>query len=195
MNCKIIFNLIVLGTLMIKPVNAQDKEGAIKTKEGYILYFNYENPFTLNLIGIIDLSNYPSININGNLLDFNYGVSDYFKKEDNNILINYMNWEKGYLSEAHKKSIETFNKFIMINKIQVNLWYYINPALINDNNWNKKQFYADFNKDKRVYRLSLMLFKGSDREAEEFLINIIKSFKFCNEKIDIFKLAKSNIER
>ena len=187
MNCKIIFNLIVLGTLMIKPVNAQDKEGAIKTKEGYILYFNYENPFTLNLIGIIDLSNYPSININGNLLDFNYGVSDYFKKEDNNILINYMNWEKGYLSEAHKKSIETFNKFIMINKIQVNLWYYINPALINDNNWNKKQFYADFNKDKRVYRLSLMLFKGSDREAEEFLINIIKSFKFCNEKIDIFK--------
>jgi hypothetical protein len=188
---KYLFTIITLIFLMSSQVNAQDKIGAIKTEKGFLLYYNYAPPFTIDLSGNIDLSDYPAININGNMLEFNYGNSKNFGKEEKEILIKYMKWEKDYIIQVHNKSIETGNRLVNNNGTLINLWFYINPNLINDDSHNNKQFYADFYKDQKVYSLSYLMFKGSDKDAEESLIKIINNLTFYDKQIDVLKLSNS----
>src|SRR5690554_2884422 len=154
--------LITLFLLTFNQVQAQDIEGAIKTKDGFLLYFNYEHPFTIELKGDVNLSKYPLLTIDGNLFEFVIGYSNEFGNEEKNILLNYMKWESDYLSEAHNKSMSTTNKFINIDNRLINLWSYVNPIFVDDKKINDKQFFADIYNDERVYRLSAVMFHGTD---------------------------------
>lgn len=183
--------LITLFLLTSIQVQAQDIEGAIKTEEGFLLYFNYEHPFTIELKGNVSLSKYPLLNIDGNLFEFGIGYSKEFGNEEKDILLNYMKWESDYINEAHKKSILTTNKLMNIHNRLINLWSYVNPVFINDKKTNDKQFFADIYNDERVYRLSAVMFKGSDKEAENILLKAIGSIRFYKSKIDVEKLSNS----
>lgn len=183
--------LITLFLLTFNQVQAQDIEGAIKTKDGFLLYFNYEHPFTIELKGDVNLSKYPLLTIDGNLFEFVIGYSNEFGNEEKNILLNYMKWESDYISEFRKMSIVASNKFINIDNRLINLWSYVNPVFINEKETNDKQFFADIYNDERVYRLSAVMFKGSDKEAENFLLDAIVSIRFYKDKIDVQKLSNA----
>ena len=45
-------------------VSQEDKIGAMKTKTGTLLYFNDENPFTIELEGELNLNQFPLIGLN-----------------------------------------------------------------------------------------------------------------------------------
>jgi hypothetical protein len=167
--------------------NTPPKEGAIKTKDGVLIYYNYQNPFTIHLKGDVDLSN-QTMNINGNLFDFTHGSSEQFGKTEEEILINYMNWEQNYLEDVLEKPVKTESDLINNNGILVNLWNYTNPVLIDDKKFNKKAFYADFYKNGFIYRFSFMAFNGTKVEANKILTEYINEVHFYNAQINLNKL-------
>ncbi|WP_341228444.1 hypothetical protein [uncultured Arcticibacterium sp.] len=185
------FFLTTALLLIFGYVNAQDDIGAIKTKEGFLIYNNSETPFTMNLVGDINLSNYPRVGINGNLFEYVTGQSQDFGKENKEILINYMKWESDYLAETFNQAINIQNAFTNKNGLLINLWNIVNPTLAKDDSQNEKQFYADFCKGEKIYRLSFLSFKGSDKEAEKSLMEIINNIRFYSKRIDVTELSKS----
>jgi len=182
--------LIIFISIFINSISiAQDNnEGAIKLKDGTLIYQNNKNPFTITLIGDIDLSNYPIIGINGNLFEYSYGVSTKFGKTEKEILINFMKWEVDYLNKTTTKPIKSETSFMTENNLLINLWNFTNPALVNDEQFNKRAFYADFYHKGYVYRFCFMAFKGTKEEANNTLINYINKVNFYDEPINITKL-------
>jgi hypothetical protein len=98
---KIKSTLLILLFFTLSIANAQENnKGALKTKDGVILYFNLENnSYTLNLLGISDLSNYPFVKLNDKLFEIVFGPKSKFGNEHHKILTNYMNWELDYKKE------------------------------------------------------------------------------------------------
>lgn len=92
----IILITFVLNLTLCIGQEAPPREGAIKTENGVLVYYNYQNPFTISLKGDVDLSK-RTINIDGNLFEFTYGVSKQFGETEKEILSNYMKWELDYL--------------------------------------------------------------------------------------------------
>jgi hypothetical protein len=170
--------------------NTPPKEGALKIKDGVLIYYNYQNPFTISLKGDVDLSK-QTITISGNLFDFTYGISKEFGEIEKEILINYMKWEVNYLEGVHKKTVKTENRFINNNGTLINLWNYINPVMLNDEKFNKKAFFADFYKNGFVYRFSFIAFKGTEEEANKNLIEYVNNIHFYDEQINIPKLQEA----
>ena len=191
---KYFFSIIIISLIFSK-VNAQefDREGAIVTKEGYLLYYNYENPFTINLIGDVDFVKYPTINIDGNLLEINDIISEPFGETEEEILSNVMKWEINYLEDTFKQTLQSKNRLTQHNGRVINLWNFSNPALLSDftDQYNQKAFYSDFYFREHVYRLAFMAFKGTEEEAKKILLQYTDNIHFYNEQIDINKLREA----
>ncbi len=171
----------------------ENKQGAIKTKDGLILYFNLENnSYTLNLLGKTDLSNYPFMNLNDKWFEIQTGSKSEFGNNPKNILTNYMNWELDYLKNEFKKEIKTKNNFIEYNKMLLNFWQY-NPPIIKTKeiiNPVKTTYFIDFIHNDLVNRFSYASSSGNELEAKKFLLKLVDGIHFYKSNIDLKKLQE-----
>jgi hypothetical protein len=191
---KIKFTLLILLFFTLSIANAQENNrGALKTKDGVILYFNLENnSYTLNLSGTTDLSYYPFVKINDKWFEINFGSKSEFGSEPHKILANYMNWELDYLKNKFKKEIKVKNYFIKHKELLVNFWQY-NPPFLNTKESSipiKTTYSIDLINRDLVNSFSYASVSGNELEAKEFLLKLVDGIHFYKSKIDLNKLQE-----
>lgn len=176
---------------------AQPKDGAIKTKNGLLLYSNAGvNSYTLNLEGDIDLANFPFIKQNNIWFQFLTTRKADFGKDSKSILVNYMNWEVEHFQEMLNTKLKCSNEFLIINGLNANFWKFINPEIKNEKVHTpvKANYFLDFIHNDFVYRLYYASTSGNDSEAKTILYNIVDSFKFYGKNIDLERLQKNILQ-
>lgn len=195
---KIKTTFITLLFLTLNIAYAQEnKKGAIKTKDGFILYFNIEkNSYTLNLLGETDLSNYPIVKLNDKWFEINMGSKSEFGNTPKDILINFMNWEIDYLKNEFKKEIKSKYNFIDYNDMLLNFWQY-NPPIIKTNEISiavKTTYFIDFIRNDLVHRFSYSSSTGNELEAKQFLLKLVDGIHYYKSNIDLKKLQETVIQ-
>jgi hypothetical protein len=184
-----LFTFIVYLTTIV--FAQTDKQGAIKTHDGFIIYFSHDkNSYTLNLKGSVNLSNHPFIKLDDKWFEMNTNYKAEFGNETDNVLINYMNWELDHLKTQFKKEIKSKNKFVTQSKILVNFWQYDLPILpkVKDVTPVKTIFFADFSHNDLVYRFSYASTSGSEIEAKQFLLSLVDNIRFYKSSINLARL-------
>ncbi|HUH73504.1 MAG TPA: tetratricopeptide repeat protein [Chitinophagales bacterium] len=168
--------------------------GVFPTKNGLLIYFNVENNYhTLNLDGDIDLSNFPIIRKDDQWFQFNINDKDEFVDSKENVLINYMNWEIDYFEEEFETKLQSENKIISVNGIQVNLWNYKNPKMDTQPEHTPviKTYFADFAHNDLIYSLVYASTTDNNESANEFLKSLVSNIRFYKNKIDLDKLQEA----
>lgn len=189
--------LTFLLLVIFQSVFAQQNEGAIKTKNGFLLYFNLGvNSHTLNLEGDIDISNFPFIKQNNTWFQFYTANKLDFGKDSKSILINYMNWEIDYLQKQMKVKLNIINETSNRNGVITNFWKFENPD-IKDNKIHSMvvaTYFLDFIYNDLIYRLSYSSTSGNDFDAKSILLKIANNIKFYDRNIDLDKLQRNILE-
>lgn len=195
---KIKYTLLILLFFTLSIATAQEnKKGAIKTKDGFILYFNLKkNSYTLNLSGKTDLSNYPIVKLNDKSFEIVFTPKSKFGNEPRKILTNYMNWELDYVKKIYKKEIKSKSYFLEHNKMLVNIWQY-NPQLVKTKEIYtpvKTVYYIHLVHNDFVYTFSYPSFSGNELEAKKFLLKLVDGIHFYKKNIDVNKLQEITIK-
>lgn len=175
---------------------AQQNNGAIKTKNGLLLYFNLkQNSHTLNLKGEIDVSKFPFIKQDSIWFQFLTNNKVDFEKNSKSILENYMIWEFDYLQKQFGEKLVLKNEPIELNDLTANYWYFKNPKISDAKIHSaiKSTYFLDFTKKDLIYRFSYASISGDDLEAKAILKSIAENLKFYENGIDIKKLQMSII--
>lgn len=170
---------------------AQQNNGAIKTKSGFLLYFNLDqNSHTLDLEGEIDLSNFPFINQNSTWFQFLTNNKSTFENDSKSILENYMIWEFDYIQKQFGRELILKNTSIELNGLTANFWHYQNPMMSNDKISNpiKSTYFLDFTKNDLMYRFIYASTTGDNSEANTILTSIAKNLRFYDNDIDLKRL-------
>lgn len=192
---KNILTLILI--LIFHSVIAQQDEGAIKTKNGFLLYFNSgANSHTLNLEGDIDISKFPYIKQNTVWFQFATASCADFGKDSKSILTNYMKWEINYYQKDLKSELKYSSVFLTKNGLNANFWKFINPIDLEDKNIMpiKTTYILDLLHEDLLYRLSYASTNGNDTEAKDILFNIVDNLRFYDKNIDLDRLQKNIIQ-
>lgn len=183
----------LLLTLLFHTVSAQPDEGAIRTQNGILLFFNWGvNSHTLNLDGEVNLRHFPMIEQNGLWFQFFTENKAEFGNDSESILISYMNWEVDYLNKEIDDSIKATNELLQRKSLDINFWKFESPFVEENYSYTPvvATYFLDFVKNDLVYRLSYGSITGNDSEARVFLFDIIDNFRFYNQGIDMDKLQK-----
>ncbi len=183
--------------LFIKPLFSQQNEGAIKTKNGFLLYFNIgTNSHTLNLNGEVDLSHFPFIKQDNIQFQFYKARKDEFGNESKSILINYMNWEVDYYQQQLNVKLNVSNEVFNKNGLSSNFWKFKNPIIENDKIYTPvvATYFLDFIHNDYIYRFSYASINGDDLEAKTILLKLADSIKFYDKNLDLNKLQQNILE-
>jgi hypothetical protein len=190
---KTLLILLSIG-FSIFNICAQDNSfGALKTKEGVIIYSNDKaNSYTLDLQGVVDFSKYPLVRIDGKWFEMSQNLKDEFGDQTEEILKNYMKWELDYLKDQFKNPLATKSDFITHKNFQVNFWQYTNPIQVSKSQIQViASYFVDFCHNDLVYRFSYPSISGDEKEAKEFLLKLVDNLLFYNDDIDINRLRQS----
>lgn len=189
--------LTFLLLVLFQTVFAQQNEGAIKTKSGFLLYFNLGfNSHTLNLKGDIDISNFPFVKQDNTWFQFYTASKLDFGKDSKSILINYMNWEIDYLQKQMNVKLNINNETLNRNGVITNFWKFKNPVIKDDKIHTivVATYFLDFIHNDLIYRLSYASTSGNDFDAKTILLNIADNIKFYDRNIDLDKLQKNILD-
>lgn len=189
--------LTFLLLVIFQSVFAQQNEGAIKTKSGFLLYFNLGvNSHTLNLVGDIDISNFPFIKQNNTWFQFYTASKLDFGKDSKSILNNYMNWEIDYYQKELNEKLNVNNETLNRNGLIINFWKFKNPVIRDDKIHTPvvATYFIDFIHNDLIYRLSYASASGNDFDAKTILLNIADNIKFYDRNIDMDKLQKNILD-
>ena len=196
---KILFIAVLLITGMSAYAQEQ-RSGAIKTRDGFLIYFNYpENAFTLNVEGDADISKFPFIKTKGNYIQFQHAAKSEFGTTTPEVLTKYRKWEADYLKEMFGgKDIDVRSETIDRNGVTYSFWSHRTPlpenALAPDVTPVKRAYFLDFVHNGLVFRFSYASVSGDKKEALSILLDIAGQLTFYNEKIDLKKLQEAVME-
>src|SRR5690554_99289 len=169
----------------------QQDNGAIKTKNGLLIYFNLgQNSHTLNLKGDIDVSKYPFIKQDSIWFQFATNNKSQLEKKPKSIFENYMMWEFDYFQKQYDQKLMLKNESIEINSLTGNFWYFQNPVLSDDRISSpvKATYFLDITKNELIFRFSYASISGDNLEAKSILTSLAKSLKFYDREIDLKQL-------
>lgn len=189
--------LTFLLLLVFHSVFAQRNEGAIKTKSGFLLYFNLGvNSHTLNLEGDIDLSNFPFIKQNNTWFQFYTATKLDFGEDSKSSLNNYMNSKIDYLQKQMDVKLSVNNETIYRNGLSTNFWKFKNPVLKDDKIHTSvvATYFFDFIHKDYIYRLTYSSTSGNDFDAKTILLKVADNIKFYDKNVDLNKLQKNILE-
>ena len=124
--------ILFIAVLVITGMSAyaqEQRSGAIKTRDGFLIYFNYpENAFTLNVEGDADISKFPFIKTKGNYIQFQHAAKSEFGTTTPEVLTKYRKWEADYLKEMFGgKDIDIKNETIDRNGVTYSFWSHRTP--------------------------------------------------------------------
>lgn len=190
---KLLFILLFFGyncTL----VDAQnlDKKGAIKTKTGFLLYFNDENnSYTLNLSGDVDLANFPLVKYNNDYFQLITYPKNKFGVTQEMALTNYYNWEHDYQEdEIFKQKIKVERYLSSQDNLKLQYWNFALPKDPMIYQPVLKTCYLDFVHGEKLYSFSFSSMDGDVKKANNILNGLFKSLQFYDNPIDIMKLRE-----
>lgn len=166
----------------------ENKIGAMKTKKGTLLYFNSENPLTIDLEGNVNLNQYPHIAVDEKGFQFMQNTIQKKSKEVKQNLKEYMNWELEYINEQLPEKANVTSEFIVLKNETLNFWYFKNPILKDapkDMTPYKMSFYLDWKIGDFMYRLAFPSFKEDITEAKQFLLNLKNHFRYYSKEINL----------
>lgn len=171
-----------------------DPVGALKTKDGYLLYYNFpKNVFTVDLKEHdIELDHYPIIRFKntGALQILSFKSNS--QTNNNETLIDEMNLEIEYYEEDFEKKISSNNYFKTVDGLNVNFWSFSNPLIAAEDSGItsiEKYYWADFIYRNSVYRVHFSSLHNDDKKAEKLLVKIIRSFRFYNNPLNFERLS------
>ena len=122
--------LVLILLIISSQGYSQPNNGAIKTKDGFLLYFNDgQNSHTLNLIGDIDISNFPYIRKDSEWFQFYIANKSEFETSRGSTLENYMRWELEYFEEQLGQELQFERKASLIGDLPTNFWHFKHPAV------------------------------------------------------------------
>jgi hypothetical protein len=172
--------------------------GAMKTKNGILLYFNSASPFTIDLEGNINIDQYPHIAIDDKGFQFIQNTIENNSKELKQNLEEYMNWELDYIHGLLPEKVNVTSEFVIQQNDMMNLWYFKNPVLKDapkDITPYKMTYYLDWMVGNFMYRLVFPSFKEDSTEAKQFLINVKNRFRYYSKEINLEKLLEVTFMR
>lgn len=165
--------------------------GAMKTKNGTLLYYNTESPFTIDIDGNVNLEQFPLIQVDDKGFQFIQNTIGKNSKELKINLEEYMKWEIKHLNEQLPEKVEVKSEFIELENQTLNFWYFKNPIIKDvpkDITPYKMTFYLDWKVGDFMFRLVLPSFNEDITGTKQFLLNINNHFKYYSKKIDLDKL-------
>lgn len=187
-------NFTFFLVIIVHSLLAQQKSGALKTKNGFLLYSKAgKNSHTLNLEGDIDISNFPYIKQNKTWFQFYTAPKVEFGKEANTILKNYMNWEIEYMQQELNTKLDVKSDVSSRNGLPTNFWKFINPIIKDEKIHTsvKATYFLDFIHNDIIYRLSYAASTGNDADAQKIGFSIADNFKFYENDIDLNALQQN----
>ena len=170
---------------------SQPNNGAIKTKDGFLLYFNDgQNSHTLDLIGDIYISNFPYIRKDSEWFQFYIANKSDFEMSSGSTLENYMWWELDYFEEQLGQELQFERKAFVIGDLPANFWHFNHPAVsIQDMATAvKATYFLDAVHEGLIYRFSYASISGDDEQAFQVLSEIARNLNFYENGIDLEKL-------
>lgn len=190
---KLLFILIFFGyncTL----VDAQnlDKKGAIKTKTGFLIYFNDENnSYTLNLSGDVDLANFPLVKYNNDYFQLITYPKSKFGVTQEMALTNYYKWEHDYQEdEIFKQKIKVERYISSQDNLKLQHWNFELPKDSKIKQPVLKTCYLDFVQGEKLFSFSFSSMDGDVKKANSILNGLFNSMQFYDKPIDINKLRE-----
>lgn len=178
-------------------VSQEDKIGAMKTKTGTLLYFNDENPFTIELEGELNLNQFPLIGLNDKNFQIITNTAQTKSTDIKALLQEYMNWEINYLKETFPDVVKAKSEFIENKGELMHFWYYQNPVIEDapaDIKPFKMTFLLDWKKDHHFYKLVYPSYNEDVESAKLFLVELKNKIHYYTSKIDLERLYE-NIQK
>lgn len=189
--------LVVILLIISSQGYSQPNNGAIKTKDGYLLYFNDgQNSHTLNLIGDVDISNFPYIIKDSEWFQFYIANKSDFEMSSGSTLENYMWWELDYFEEQLGQELQFERKACVIGDLSANFWHFNHPAVSIEDMATavKATYFLDAVHERLIYRFSYASISGDDTQAFQVLSEIARNLNFYENGIDLEKLQQRVME-
>jgi|GEM_PF-2660650 hypothetical protein len=192
-------NLFLLSLLLFNICQLKgqqfDKQGAIKTKDGIMLYVNNgAESYTIKLKGKIELKNYPFIELNGNIFQLITYPKHKFGQSNEQILNAYFQWEHGYHeAELFKQKLRFTRKQIQYQNKRLQYWDFTPPKGPSIKLPVLKTCYLDFVHGETLYSFSFSSMDGNEKKAINLLTSLFESTTFYDKGIDIVKLQEEII--
>lgn len=187
----IIFTFILVFS---KTLAQEDKIGAMKTQYGTLLYFNFENPYTVEIIGDVNLKSFPLIEVNNKNFQIISNKATETNLSNTESLKEYMKWEIDYLKETFSDIINTKSDIFTLDGKEYNFWYYKNPIIENppaDITPFKMTFLLDWKIDNNFYKIVFPSYNEDVSSAKSFLLEIESKIRYYSKKIDLEKLYEN----
>ncbi|MDA8980165.1 hypothetical protein N9G63_03900 [Chitinophagales bacterium] len=189
--------LVLILLIISSQGYSQPNNGAIKTKDGFLLYFNDgQNSHTLNLIGDVDISNFPYIRKDSEWFQFYIANKSEFETSRGSTLENYMRWELEYFEEQLGQELQFERKASLIWGLPTNFWHFKHPAVsIQDMATAvKATYFLDAVHEGLIFRFSYASISGDDEQAFQVLSEIARNLNFYENGIDLEKLQQRVME-
>ncbi len=177
-----------------------DPEGILKVSSGILLYANYPDlHFTFYLPGDPDFNYFPVIRLeNGRVIEFSYNRKEKFGTTDRDVLKNIEKWKTDNQEKMYHVPVEAVEKKIFSScAYPFNFWYYENPLATEadstdkGDNPAKKVYFLNFIQGDYVFVISYPSVTGDDKEAGEFVMDMLNNFTFYGKDLDFDKLRKA----
>jgi hypothetical protein len=192
--------ILFFFTLVVLTSAQEPQTGAIKTKNGFLLFFNYPgNAFTLNLNENPKTPTAQFFTVNGKYVQFQHVAKKEFAKKGNSTLINFMKWETDYINEnfAKGKDIELRHEILKKEGYTGNLWSYKNTLYKKMKKEDStvtpviRTYYFDFVHNDLIFRFVYASTTGDKSEARSILISAARKLTFYDKKIDLQRLQNA----
>lgn len=196
---KTLIRITLLAFACFANLRAQEysKNGAFKTKDGFLIYQNDGNEsYTLNLKGDVNITYFPIFSWPNKSFHLTKNSKKEFGTNESAIFTNYLTREHEYLeNEVIKKKILVTHRQISYKSTNLNFWYFPMPKFDDFKNAGitkpvLKTYHLDFVHSQTIYGLSFGSISGNDADAEKTLLGLFESMRFYDNGIDLDKLKE-----
>jgi hypothetical protein len=188
------YALSIIMVFMVQVSLAQPDQGALKTRDGILLFFNADaNAFTLNLPGDADISQYPFIKLNNDWFQFFIADQSEFGSDDSEALNSFMKWELDFHSKELDAEIKYKSEPLLRKGVNMNFWKFSYPDLDLPAGVTavKSNYFLDVVNKNKLLRFNYASASGDDAEARLILFRLSEGLQFYRERIDLSKLQQA----
>lgn len=173
---------------------SQPQEGAIKTSQGFLLFYSDDkNSYTLDLRGDIDLFNPPLIRQNDTWFGLDRAVKSEGEQNDQAVLSRLMAERLAGYEHAFGQQLTSQSEATKVRGKVANFWQIKMPQLRQRESIQrvKTTYFFDFVHQDLVIRLSYPSKSGKDMEARQLFLTLLDAFTFYTDDIDLNRLQQS----
>ncbi len=188
------FTIFLILFCSLYSFSQEQNVGALYIENGTLLFVNSESPFTIELIGEVDLEQFPLLGVNDNSFQVIQNTVATNGKDEKSILVEYRNWEMDHINQMLPEKVVSQSEFITSKNEILSFWYYTNPVLKDapaDITPYKMSLFLDWRKDNMVFRIVHPSFSADIDKSKKLLLDFKKGIRYYSNKIDLDRLSEN----